>query len=109
SAVSTIQIAEYQYFRSNAAAMIHTAVAVDMDRGFTYWSMMYSAVPATGIVSSAATRSEPPHAARSLRKQIRLIFQHPQSKRKMQPKCQASSVHSSDRWLNRFDHAIRFG
>ena len=53
--------------------------------------MMYSAVPATGVVNSAAIRHTDPHRARGLSKSTALNCQQARSNKKIDAMCHANS------------------
>src|SRR5216684_400741 len=93
----------------NALSTANTAQKIAIERGFTYSSITYSEVPATGMVRSAATSATPAHRALGCSKSCPESFQHAKSRRKIARKCQKRSTKLRDAWEIRTDAAIKSG
>jgi hypothetical protein len=87
------------YLRSSVATIAARIAAVASARGCRFWSTRYSALPATGRVSSAATSVTDAHCAHGSLKQRRLIRKQPQSTRKIARKCHARITTLTGRWV----------
>src|ERR1700686_5271001 len=70
---------------------------------------MQSAVPATGMVKSAATRQTPPHRALAVGKNSPPNSQQARRRKKIEGTCQRKSPTSSGKRVIRNENAIRIG
>src|SRR5215475_4832500 len=98
-----------RYFDSRVQATAKITAKAARFRGFRYWSMIYSAVPATGRDSKPATKATEPRRARTLGKHKLLIRQQASISRKTDVRCQISRPASNGRWVTRIDPATKFG
>src|SRR5581483_4363682 len=109
TAMKIAQRAARSLFFSSTLIITNKAAGVENDLGVRYSSMMYSAVPAIGIVSKDAISATPPHFANGSRKQSRPKCQQASRRRKMERKCQTNRAHSKGTWVMRIEPAIKLG
>ena len=77
--------------------MAKIVAGVDSDRAVRYGSMIISAVPATGTLNRAASRSTAPQRAESFSKHTQASRHDASSSRKMLPACHAKMTTSIGR------------
>src|SRR5579864_4356469 len=82
-------------------AIAKIVAGVESERAVTYGSMMTRAVPATGTLSSPASRATPLHRAASFAKQALRSLQDASKRRKMQATCQENMTKSMGRCISR--------
>src|SRR5215469_15504315 len=93
-AANNSQSTARMYFESSVQATAKTTAKAARFRGFRYWSMMYSAVPATGMDSKPATKATEPRRARTLGKHKLLIRQQASNSKNTDVRCQTSRATS---------------
>src|SRR5213593_2667867 len=103
---STLQNIHHRFCCFSALQVANRIVKMTIDREVRYWSSIQSAVPATGIVNTAATIVTAAHLAQDSRNNSTLKRQHASSVRKIQPRYQMNTAISNERCERRILPAI---
>src|SRR5579883_2714401 len=108
SAAKALQKTNRTYRPRQAFNVANSKANRTIERGVTYWSKMYSEVPATGRVNRPANRHTPDHRASGSSKNSPLHSQQARSVRNSDATYQRNRIVSNDKCDIRTVAAMRF-